>query len=593
MSVNKYLTISILVISLFVFLNLASRVNATEYCTLDIYVKYQDSNPIDGNIYVDGSFKGHDNHITVDVEVGTHEVEVTKSRYHSDTQTFTCSCSETKRVDLTLTRIEEEVEISTGSLELDPSSVCLNEDETVKASIQLTQEHGDDNTFISAKFYLEDWDGDWNYIGKDEGRLDGDKTRTFSQEFNPNDYSLNDRTYDVKVIIESDDFERTEFSQLDINDCGHGINMVDVGSIDVDNEYPNKGDIVKVSVPITLDFIHPSQTVYLNSYVDDSLFNSVNMWFSASGTKTYQFTIDTDKYSTGPHTIKVKAEVKGKTDTYTRTFSISPVGYYSKTEHCFSIEKIWSDEELKVGERNKVNVRVVSCGKKYENNVKMKLEAFSNTFYSTEFDVPFGGSKDVSAIVTIPEDASEKQTFKVTVWNDYTSDTWSKDFVVYTAIPFIKIKPEFEIEDCQTKTIRFDVINNGKVADTFTLTLTGMGSEWVTDVPETVTLNPGDTKIVYADMSIPCDTEPGFYKFTITAKGSPEYSVTSTIHVIKSFGWPTFPTGLFISGFIFWLPWVLLILLILFLLFLFLFCGLLTNGRRRPMFDCPLGSCHC
>jgi hypothetical protein len=593
MFINKYaFIVSILLISLFVFLNLAGKTAATQYCTLDIYVKDQNGHAINANIYVDDSYKDYDDHITFTVELGSYKIEARKTDYESDVETVTCSCSDTKTVDLTIRKIEEETDISIGSLKLDPDYICSDE-EIVRMSIPVTLEHGDDDTFIVAKFYVQENDGKWHYIDKDEEYLDRGQTKTFSIDFY-HYYLLDEGTHDVKVKIESDDFQRTAFSELQVNDCFYGKTLIDVGSIEVDNEYPNKGDILQVSVPITLDYPRMPQTAYVYGYVDDSLVNSVNMKFDSSDTKIYQFTIDTDKYSTGPHTIKVKADFKGRTDTSTKTFSAGPFGYYPKgTEHCLSIDNIWTDDDLKPGERNKVNVRVLSCGTKYENSVKMKLEAFSKTYYTGEFYIPYGGSKDVFVTVTVPEDVSEKQTFKITVWNSYTSDTWSKEFDIATGIPFIEIKPEFVLEECQQKRIIFDIINNGKISDTFTISLTGSAAEWATGVPETITLNPGEKKIVNVYMSVPCGIEPGFYEFTITAKGSPEHSVTSTIHVIKSLRWPViFPTGFFINvGGIFWLlPWIIIILLILFLLLFFSGYITLINSRRRPMFDCY--NCH-
>jgi hypothetical protein len=563
-------------------------VQPPQHCTLDIYVKDQNNVGIEGSIYVDGSYKYYDDHTTIDVQVGTHNVEARKSGYEPDTETVTCSCSETKRVDLTLKKIEEKTDIRIGSLRVDPDYVCIDEYETVRISAPITLEHGNDDTFIVAKFYVEDNNGGWHYIDKDEKRLDIDETETFSIDFHYHDYFLDEGTHDVRVKVENDDILETAFSELHVTDCVSGRYMIDVGSINVDNEYPDKGDIVQVSTPITLDYDRLPKTVYVYGYIDGNLVNSVNMKFDESDTMTYQFTIDTEKYSAGSHTIKVKAEVKGKIDTSTRTFSISPVGYYIKGERCLFIDKMWTDDDLKAGESNKVNVKVLSCGTKYERNVKMKLEAFSKTYYTGEFDIPSGDSRDVFVTIAVPEDVSEKQTFKATVWNSYTSNTLTKDFVVSTGMPFIEIRPEFVVENCQKKRIRFDVINNGKVSDTFTISLTGSGAEWITGAPETITLNPNEKKTVYAYVSIPCWAEPGFYGFTITTKGSPEYSVSSTIHVIKTLKWPTInTTGLFVGfGAFCWLPWVLIILLILFLLLFFAGYNSLITSRKRPMFDC-------
>jgi uncharacterized membrane protein len=584
--------LSILLISLFVFLSFANQVSAIQYCTLDIYAKDQNDNPTVSDIYIDGSYKNSDDHITFTAVIGTHQVEARKSGYENDVETFTCGCSETRRVDLTLRNIER-TDIRIGNLDIDSNYACNYEDETVRMSIPVTLEHGNDDTYTVAKFYVYDNDGNWHFIDKDEERLDNGETRTFSVDFHLNDCFLDEGTHDAKVIVESDNSKRTAFSDFQVNDC-ISTAYIDVGSIDVNNEFPNKGDIVQVSVPITLDYTHFSKFVYLHGYVDNNLVNSYTMKFDESGTKTYQFTIDTDKYSAGSHTIKVNAEVRGRTDTSTRTFSINYGYYVSGTEHCLSIDKVWIDGDLKAGENNQINVKVLSCGSRYENNVKMKLDAFSKTYYTGEFNIPSGGSKDAFVTINVPGDASEKQTFKVTVWNSYTSDTSSNNFVVNTGAPIININPEFLMEDCQRKRISFDVLNNGKSSDTFTISLTGPGADWVTGVPETITLNPGERRTMNAYMTVPCETEPGFYEFKITARGSPEYSVTSTIRVVRGLRWSIFPTGVFVVGGTFcWLTWILIILAILILLLFFVGYSSFMNNRRRPMFDCLPGSGHC
>jgi hypothetical protein len=561
-------------------------------CNLDIYIKDQSGNSIDGNIYVDGSYQGYDDHMSVNVQIGTHTVEVRKDGYNSDSSSVTCTCTETKRVDLTLRKIEEGIKLRLSEFDVNPDNVCYR-DENIELSVRVNLEQGHDNTFVTTKFYVEDNDGNWHYIDKDDEYLDRGQTKTFSIDFNYYTDFLDEGVHDVRARVEAERIIENIYSELDVR-CRYDRETIEVGSISLDNEFPNFGDVIVVSTSITLnyhDYYH--EKVYVKGYLDNTLIRSEDMIFYGTDTQTFQFTVDTGKYSTGPHTVRVKAEYRDKTDSSLRTFSTSPVGYYARgKEHCLSVDKIWLDNDLKPGESNKVNVRVMNCGTRYENNVNMKLEAFSKTYYTGEFDVSPGSSKDVFVSITVPEDASEKQTFKITVWNGYTSDTWTKDFVVSTGAPFIEIKPEFVIEDCQRNRVSFDIINNGKVSDTFTISLTGYGAGWITGVPGTITLNPGERKTVNAYMSIPCDTEAGFYEFTITAKGSPEYSITSTIHVVKSLGWPTiFPTGLFV-GWVFWLPWIIIILIILFLLVLFFLAfGSSMNSRRRPMFDCNDHGC--
>lgn len=568
-------------------------------CALDIYVKDQDGNSIDGNIYVDGSYKIYGNYLHIEGPVATHTAEVRRDGYNSDSSSITFTYSETKRVDLTLRKMEEGVKLSLSDFEVNPDTICTDgyeydyRNKNIELSVHVNLEHGHDNTFVTTKFYVEDNDGNWHYIDKDDEYLDRGQTKTFSVDFDYYNDFLNEGVHDVRARVEAEGVIENIYSELDVR-CKYeketyGRQTIEVGSISLNNEFPNFGDVIIASAPITLNYDYYNEKVYVKGYLDNNLIRSESMVFDGYDAQTFQFTIDTGRYSTGPHTVIVKAEFGDKTDTSTRTFSSSPVGYYARgKENCLSIDKIWTDGDLMPGESNRVNVRVMNCGTRYEKNVNMKLEAFSKTYYTGEFDIPPGSSKDAFVTITVPEDALGKQTFKLTVWNGYTSDTWSKDFNVFTGEPFIEIQPEFKIEDCQSNRISFNVINNGKVSDTFTISLTGSGAEWITGVSETITLNSGERKTVNAYMSIPCNTNPGFYEFTINAKGSPEYSATSTIQVVKPFG---FPTGLF-AGWLFWLPWLLIIIVILILLILFLMgFGSIMNNRRKPMFDCKGHGC--
>ena len=195
--------------------------------------------------------------------------------------------------------------------------------------------------------------------------------------------------------------------------------------------------------------------------------------------------------------------------------------------------------------------------------------------------------------VSVPEDTEGKTTFDVRTWNAHTTDTWSKDFIVYTGVPFIDIKHEFVIGQCNNQKISFDLINTGEVSDTFSLTVTGPAAEWMTGIPTEVFLNAGEKKTITAYINVPCYAELGFHEFTVTAEGSPKYSVTSKINVVRHWVWPTFkfpefPSGLFVGflGVFAWLPWFLIILLILFLLILLIAYGTNINSRKKPMFDC-------
>ena len=77
-----------------------------QYCYLDIYVKDQYGNPLEANIYIDGNYVSYSSHVLRQVPVGTHTVLASKSGYNSDSETVSCSCSETKKVELVLTPVQ-------------------------------------------------------------------------------------------------------------------------------------------------------------------------------------------------------------------------------------------------------------------------------------------------------------------------------------------------------------------------------------------------------------------------------------------------------------------------------------------------------
>lgn len=77
-----------------------------QYCSLEIHVKDQKGNPLVAYIYVDGNYLTYASSATKQVQVGTHTVSASKPSYYSDSKTISCSCSETKKVELILTPIQ-------------------------------------------------------------------------------------------------------------------------------------------------------------------------------------------------------------------------------------------------------------------------------------------------------------------------------------------------------------------------------------------------------------------------------------------------------------------------------------------------------
>jgi hypothetical protein len=571
----------------------------TQHCNLDIYAWDNNHNPLDSYIYVDNAYVDYNHYKNIQVDAGTHTVEARRSDYDTDSETITCSPGETRRVDLTLNRQSEETSITLGDLSISPDEICTHEDKNIQLSISVKLESGHDNTEVTARFYVEK-NGGWEYISKDEQELDRGQTRTFEIDYDYYSDDLDEGHHDIRVVVTDGYTERTEYDDLYVKDCGEEGLRVNVGSIELSSSNPNKGDIVQVKVPVTLES-GGSDRVYVYAYIDGNKFYTTSKILDEDETERFSFTFNSNDYSTGSHTIRVEAKVDSEKDYSSRSFTIGKT-YGKEPDHCLTIDSIKTDKPLQPGESVKILINVMSCGDADEHEIKAKVEAFSKTYTTGFFDIVTRQTKEAFIPIPIPDDASGKQTIKVTVWNDEVSDSFSKDFVVSTGIPFIEINKEFDLEECKTEKITFTVVNTGEVSDTFTLKVTGPVAEWITGIPEAVTLEPDERKTITAYAAVPCGTNLGFYEFTVTAEGSPKYSATSNIHVVKPWAWPTFslPTGLFWpSGFFWftgiwtWLPWLLLLLFILFIIFLLLIlAGSSLNNRRRPMFDCKNG-CGC
>lgn len=483
---------------------------------------------------------------------------------------------------------EEKIVIDVKELEVNPPVICVDEDETVELSVRVTLENGPDDTLVTAKFYVEG--SRWDYIDKEEKKLDEDETRTFNVDYDYDAYDLDVGRHRVKVVVEAGDETKTEHSSLYVEECFPLLVYyprirydIDVGYITLDPVYPEMGDIVLVSVPITLESARTlPEGVYVEVYVDGELIDSSSLWFEHLVTKTYMFTIDTLDYSRGRHTIEVKASVDTITDMSRRTFSIGPEEL--PEVHCLNIDDILIDKPLKAGEKTNVRVEVSNCGSLTEYNIKTSLTAFSKTYFADIYSISPLMSREVQFTIQVPENARGTITFGVRVYDAYTSDSMTKDFIIHTGIPLIGIKPEYQVNDCESNEIKFQVTNTGGVSDTFTLIIEGQASKWITGIPETISLQPNERRTINAYANIPCGTNEGYYSLTVTAKDAQKYSATTNLHVVKGWKWPIFPTGWFlgITGTLFWLPWALLFILIVLLYLIYIHS---ISERKRPMFE--------
>jgi len=476
---------------------------------------------------------------------------------------------------------EEEIEISVDDLEVYPDTICVYEEEVIELSIRVRLEKGPDNTPVEARFYIREYDY-WDYIGNDKENLDRDERETFVIDAYYDGFELEEGTIDVKVVVEAGDQKETEYSTLRVKECYPDVEYdIEVGFISLNPQYPEFGEDIYAKVPITLQSAPDlPQDVRLRVFIDGVSTYSSTLWFYHLEKKTYSFNIHTLDYYPGTHTIDVTATVGGTSDSSGRTFNVGP-GQMAGID-CLSVDEIWTDEPLKPGESAVIHVSISNCGSITEYNIKTSLTAFSKTYFSDIYSISPGMNREIQFITQVPEDILGVTTFGVRVYNSYTSDSMAKDFTIYTGAPSIRLKPQYDVKECEINEFSFQIINEGDVSDTFFLNVEGEASEWMTGIPEKITLGPNEKKTINVFVNIPCDLYAGEYQFTVIASNFEEYYASSKLNVIKGLEWPTFPTGFVgFTGSLLWLPWILLLVLIIILYIIYLEY---IKERKRPMF---------
>jgi len=480
---------------------------------------------------------------------------------------------------------EEDVELKIISTDVDSDRVCENDDRTIELSARVKLEEGDDNTLVKVKFYIEDNDGDWNYIGSDSERLDKDETRTLKINYYYDEYDLEVGTHEVKFVAIADGEQDIDYDYLYIRDCedydDYDDYDIDVKEIVLDPEFPKRCEIVLVTVPIELEEAEDfPENVYVKAYIDSNLEYSTTIRYYDEETRVFKFSFDTCNHNIGTHSIRIEARVNGVSDSSYKSFTITDKHWYPDYKnHCLDVEKIWTNKPIQPDEDVRVYVKVTNCGTETESGIRGNMEAFGMIVPDGMFNLPEGGSQEVSFNLHTPENAAGTESFVVRFWSSYTSDILIKDFVVYTGIPIIEIEPVQKVQKNKLEKIEFDVINVGDVTDTFTLELSGYASNWMTGMQPEITLEPDQRKTVEVYVNVPGEVESGDYQFTASAEGSPRYAVTSTLRVVEKFKMPSFNlTGLFVGiGLCAWLPWLLLLLALLLFLLWFLF----GRGTKR------------
>lgn len=94
--------------------------------------------------------------------------------------------------------------------------------------------------------------------------------------------------------------------------------------------------------------------------------------------------------------------------------------------------------------------------------------------------------------------------------------------------PEIFMRMRYEMEKCKLSSFTFTVRNSGET-DTFSIETRGNAASWI-EMPPSVTIERGETKVITAYASVPCDARAGEHEFTITTSSK---TTDSRVGVIK------------------------------------------------------------
>jgi len=399
-------------------------------------------------------------------------------------------------------------ELRIESLEVEPDLICRNDEVIIKFTAEVSLEEGEDNTLLVAKFYVRD-DGIWKYVDKDKEILDVGETKKFKVYYHYSPYDLEEGYHQIKVVIEDDDIKEKEYSEFYVSECEEY--KVNVGYINLFPDNPREGEIIQASVPISLESGETPKNVDVKVYLDGSYYLFSNLRFLTLTSKTFKFTLP--GLESGEHSVKVEARVGSSRDSSERDFFVQPVRILD--DHCLFINDIEVEDYIIPGERVRVRVYVSNCGSYFENDIRVKLNAFSKNYYASPFDLAPGLMKEVSFLVSVPTRVEDIENFKVTVWNYYTTDSWSKEFKVEKPLILIQAEREFEVRVCELSTVSFTIVNRGKVEGEFPINFEGPVSEWLEEYPQTLTLEGGEEKTLFFNVFVPCDVKEGYYPLTM------------------------------------------------------------------------------
>ncbi len=142
-------------------------------------------------------------------------------------------------------------------------------------------------------------------------------------------------------------------------------------------------------------------------------------------------------------------------------------------------------------------------------------------------------------------------------------------------LPKIYVDDKYDLEKCSVSSFTFKVRNTGEDS-MIDLKVSGDAAEWI-QVPESVAVKRGETKIITGYASVPCDVSAGLHTFKITGLGNIADSKTGTIEVLQDDG---YGKSLFKTDIVTLLIILLIIFLVLLIAYLIYRKGFVIKVRR-------------
>ncbi len=442
-----------------------------------------------------------------------------------------------------ITVLPKRASIDVFNVDVSPSTVDGSDHITISASIKLLEISSGEHS-VSVKMYIDgdEKDSETLFLKKDQ-------VRSVSFEFATR--GLSEGMHKAKIVATVDSVSDQETDSFEVEKQIEFVSIDDFqvspSSICADE---NEAFDISARVELKNEEKDRVRAMFLIEDDDNNFFfiGDDEKVLEKGDEKTFSTTYDYEAFdlSPGTHEAKIIVENNGRETEFTK-FELKDCGGIRKDrvdvlgvkpEHCLKVEDVWTFDKLKPGKSADINVRISNCGRDTESGVNTNLEVFGKTHSITPFSLGSDKKKDVIFTIDVPRNADGITKMKSSVANRFTEDSLSREFNILNGVPFINVKKEQVVNICETNKVEFSVVNKGEIEDIFALKVTGEAGEWFSAVPNYAELKPKETKKVEAFVDVPCDAKEGTYQFTLTASGSPDYLVTSSLKAVKVFSLP-------------------------------------------------------